>query len=298
MTKSQSYKTSRRTAISSASLLMAMAFLVNSDQFCGAETNPQDLLAAVQQRLATAPGGRIEISLSLFAGMMGGSGKQPTSHVTMAWHKPDFYCLHEAAWGNNPDSWYWLDQGDLQQFESFEGGKGSRRRAHGVRITNFARVAGDTPEASFRLAKEKARALDFVGDTGATFLELITEANKKSMTVEKHNAVWVMKQKATDFRSWLVKNMFMEDKKAAFVVFEVVEGRQPLKSIAIYPDQKKWSDYCGSAQFDAVEFALDRKKLIFPSPKEAIKSVEVKGRDKIDGDFLWRVPFTYLGSQQ
>jgi len=226
--------------------------------------------------------------------MMGGSIKQPTIHVTMAWHKPAFYYLHEFAWVNNPDSWYWLDRGELQQFESWKGKKGSRGRAHGVRITNFARVAGDTPEAGFRLAKEKAHVLDFVGDTAARFVELIPEANRKAMTVERHDAVSVLKQKATEFRSSLVKDSLLEDKNAAFVVFEIVEGRQPLKAISIYRDQKKLPDYCDSAQFDDVEFVLDRKKLIFPGPKEAIKSVEVKNRDKIHTELLSTVPFTYL----
>lgn len=284
---------SRRVAAACAIVSVAMIGLTALPQVDGDERTVRDDLAEVQRRLATANEGYVQMSLSVWAGMWGGAAKQPPIGVTVAWHKPDFYYLHTAAWGDNPETWYWLVGGELQFFESWKAKTDSRARAHGVRVVDFARVAGNTPDAGFRLAKEKVIDLDIVGDTAAKFLEVLNQADPKSMTVEKRGSGWLMKQKATDFGKWVQEHQY--ENKQGIVAFDVVKGKQPLKAISIFADPAKYPTFCDTVRFEIIEFVLDRKRLSFPRPQEAIRSVEVKDKDKINyNNLVWRVPFTFL----
>ena len=148
-------------------------------------------------------------------------------------------------------------------------------------MTNFAKVAGDKPEAAFRLAKDRTGSFAFIGSSGAEMLEVFEEANPKAMSVEKRDSGWRLRERATDFKSSLVRESLYDDKSSAFVVVDVATGEQPLKRIAIYPDVKKYPDLAAiEVSLRDIAFRFDRKDLPPPKHAEVIKSVEVKSPEQ------------------
>jgi hypothetical protein len=158
--------------------------------------------------------------------------------------------------------------------------------ARGVCVVNFAQLAEDGAAAAFRLAKDKALEFAFLGGTGAAFLEVLDEAEPKAMAIEQGQGRWTMKQKGTDFKNWMVRDSTLDDRTATLVVLDLVEGAQPLKSISIYPDFKRFPDYSSSAVINKIKFVLDRKGLTFPKQQEVTKPVELKAKDKIRSEIL------------
>ena len=71
------------------------------------------------------------------------------------------------------------------------------------------------------------------------------------------------------------------------LVLTLLKCAASLKSISIYPDDlNKWPQYSESATFDALQFALDRKRLGFPKQEGVTKSVELKEKGKIGSEIL------------
>lgn len=106
------------------------------------------------------------------------------------------------------------------------------------------------------------------------------------MTIQQLDEGWALKQRATEFGSWIVRDSLGDDKAAAFVVFEIAEGEQSLKHISIYPDMTKWPEYSQSATIHKMEFDVDRNALAFPKQNEVIRPVEVKKKTEIESAIL------------
>ena len=153
------------TVIGRGLCVIAFLSLASLHERCEAQPGPRDKLASLQQRLRTAAEGHVELSLSLYAGGHGIAVKQLPKTVAIAWHKPDLYYVHQPQSGKSPAPacWYWLEEGRSQAFEYWEKGRPyDQVRARGVRVVNFKpQLAGDGPEAAFRLAEDKALAFAF-----------------------------------------------------------------------------------------------------------------------------------------
>ena len=87
-------------------------------------------------------------------------------------------------------------------------------------------------------------------------LDVLREANANAMSVEKRDSKWRLREKATDFKSSLVRESLYKEKTNAFVVIEVglAGDKQPLKRIAIYPDIKKYPNVAEELTFRDIAF--------------------------------------------
>jgi len=263
--------------------------LVGLQPVCEAQENIRGDLTALQERLSKAPEGYSKMSLSLYAAGHGIAVKQVPKEVTVAWQKPSFYFVHETQSGNNPAPacWYWLEEGQLQIYQHWEKCQPyDRAQVRGVRVANFRQLAGGQADAAYSLAKDKAIDFAFLGGTAADFLEILTESHPNQMEIERHGAGWQLKQKATDFKSRLVRESLLDNKDAAFVVFDIVADKQFLKAISIYPDLKKRPEYCESASIEALELSLNREKLKFPKQQQPIKRLDLKNKTEITSEII------------
>jgi hypothetical protein len=272
-----------------ASPLVAFCGLATFQQCCEAQNGPRDKLAGLQKRLKSAAEGHVELSLSLYASGHGMAVKQPAMGVTIAWKRPTFYYVYEPQFVKNPAPacWYWLEDGGLQVFQCWQKGQPYRdAQARAVQVANFSKLAGDGKETAFCLAKETATDFAFLGGTGAAFLDVLVESKPNAMTTEKREGYWRLREKASEFKNLMVRESLLDDKANAYVVFDIVDGDNPIKAISVYPDVKTFPDYSESAKFDRIGFTFRRESLKFPEKNIIAKRVELKEKSDIRVEIL------------
>ncbi len=78
---------------------------------------------------------------------------------------------------------------------------------------------------------------------------------------------WRLREKATDFKSSLVRESLYKEKTNVFVVIEVglAGDKQPLKRIAIYPDIKKYPNVAEELTFRDIAFDFAARTSCFPN---------------------------------
>lgn len=248
----------------------------------------RDHLESIQSQLKTARELDAQMRVTIYY-----QGPVP---IRIARRKPEFLFFHKDSFGDAPAEWYWYENQQLCVYEEWRA-----RGGRGVCVTNILEIAEGSAERAFELVLSKSENLAQYGYVGLGLLRLAQEAPAAQLKISETDTAWQLTGAADVFDSKVIERFLSGTEDRTFVVFElsrparvmprIASIRVGLESVSTEPGTAIPPAAGTIAEFDSLQFLLDREQFRFPKPPtNAIKNIKLKDVDAIDVGIMNRLP--------
>jgi hypothetical protein len=284
------------SALVTVAAILALLFIVqffnplkitDFDDVSGGKTasTPKDLLAGIQRQLKTAEEFDAELRISIYY--------QDPVPVRIAWRKPEFLFIHVGATGDNPATWYWIDNQQLYVYE-----ESPSRPPRGICVNNLMQIAEGDAKNGFELALSASKIHAYYGYVALSLFRFLQDAGSERLENSEMKSVWRLTGEPHTSNAEMMELFVTENGNRSTVVLELPKAdradvtlatiRIEYGSIQSQADSDVPPEAGIIAEIDTLQFSLDRTRLKFPTPSyDSLETVDLKDSNALNVDFSW-----------